>query len=210
MIAGVSRGAASLAVFCTLLGQPPPPVRVFFGDSAHPVVSGEVWLVAHEWGYYPAVLVATIRNGTLAQVPESEPIKGAAQASEYKLLVAISDRPLRPRDVRRTDHAYGAGQPEFIKEFAYLYLSDPLSNERQGRDWPAALNRMGVTADGQTLNTSTHTLEWTSVGASSYQVTLFNRTYSSTDLLINVAGDTKAAFSRRLISRANSFSLIDS
>ncbi len=52
-------------------------------------------------------------------------------------------------------------------------------------------------AEGQTLTTSTHTLEWTSLGASSYQLTLFNRTHSSTDLFINVTGDTKTTFTMR-------------
>lgn len=52
-------------------------------------------------------------------------------------------------------------------------------------------------AEGQTLTTSTHTLEWTSLGASSYQLSLFNRTHSSTDLSINVIGDTKTTFTLR-------------
>lgn len=52
-------------------------------------------------------------------------------------------------------------------------------------------------AENQTLTTSTHTLEWTSLGAPSYQVNLFNRTHSSTDLSINVINDTKTTFTMR-------------
>jgi hypothetical protein len=148
----MSRGAAFFLVFGTLLAQPPPPARVLLGDSEHPVASGEVWLVAHEWGHYPGVLVATIQNGTLERVSEwFSKAEGREYADEYKLLVAVSDRSLPPRELRKTDEAYSMLKPEFVKDFAYLYLSDPLGNTQQGQDWPTALSRMGIATDGRTL-----------------------------------------------------------
>jgi hypothetical protein len=73
------------------------------------------------------------------------------QADNYKLLVAISDRLLPPRDLRETDRAYGLFKPEFVKEFPYVYLSDPFGKAEQGQDWPAALSRMGITTNGHIL-----------------------------------------------------------
>ena len=147
IIADVRRGAAFVLVCGVLSGQARPPARVFCGDSAHPVASGEVWLVAHEWGYYPAALVATIRNGTLEPVPEPPPIKGAEHAYDFRLIAAISDRALPPRGLRTTEQAY---TEDLLKEFSSVYLSEPLGKDQQGRDWPSALSRMGV-ATGQTL-----------------------------------------------------------
>jgi hypothetical protein len=134
------------------MAQPKPPARVFFGDSGHPVASGEVWLIAHHWGQYPGVLVATIQNGTLERVTEwRSKTDGEAQAREYKLLVAISDRLLPPRDLRETDNTYSMVKPEFVKEFPYLYLSNPLGEAQQGQDWPVALSQMGSATNGPTL-----------------------------------------------------------
>jgi hypothetical protein len=148
----MSRGAAFFLILSTLVAQPQPPARVFFGDSGHPVASGEVWLIAHHWGRYPGVLVATIQNGTIERVSEwKAKIDGAAQAREYKLLVAISDRLLPPRDLRETDDTYGVVKPEFVKEFPYLYLSNPLGEAQQGQDWPEALNQMGIATNGHAL-----------------------------------------------------------
>jgi hypothetical protein len=148
----MSRGAAIFLAFSTLMAQPLPPARVLFGDSEHPVASGEVWLIAHQWGRYPRVLVATIQNGTLEHVSEwSSKMAGWDQADEYKLLVAVSDRLAPPRELRTTDETYRMFKPEFVREFPYLYLSDPLGSAQQGQDWPAALSRMGVTTNGRTL-----------------------------------------------------------
>ena len=148
----MSRGAAFFLLCSTLLAQPLPPARVLFGDSEHPVASGEVWLIAHEWGRYPGVLVATIQNGTLEQVSEwSSKTDGWEYADDYKLLVTVSDRRLPPRELRKTDETYSMFKPEFVKEFPYLYLSDPLGKAHQGQDWPAALSQMGVTTNGRTL-----------------------------------------------------------
>lgn len=142
--------AAAFVLSSALLAQPNPPIRLCLGDSTHPAASGEVWLIAHEWGWYPAVLVATIRNGALDPVSAWEAkTTGWKNPFGYKLLVALSDRPLPPRDLRETDSAYI--NPEFVKQFPYLSLSDPLDENRQGHDWPAALTRMGVTTGPDTL-----------------------------------------------------------
>jgi hypothetical protein len=151
-IADMSRGAALFLAFGTLMAQPLPPARVLFGDSEHPVAFGEVWLIAHQWGRYPGVLVARIQNGTLEQVSEwSSKMAGWDFAFEYKLLVAVSDRLVPPRELRTTDEVYDMFKLEFVREFAYLYLSDPLGSAQHGEDWPAALSRMGVTTNGRTL-----------------------------------------------------------
>ena len=95
------RAAAVFLLISALMAQPHPPVNVFFGDSAHPAASGEVWLIADQWGWYPGVLVATIRNGTLQQVSGWEPrTSDSKNPSGYKLLVALSDDLLPPRDLR--------------------------------------------------------------------------------------------------------------
>ena len=142
------RAAAFFLLISTLMAQ--PPVHVCFGDSTHPAASGEVWLIAHQWGWYPAVLVAAIRNGKLEPVSGWEPrTSGWNEPAEYKLLVALSERALPLRDLRETDSAYVQG--EFVKPFPYLILSAPLDTKRRGQDWPAALDRMGTTTGGDTL-----------------------------------------------------------
>ena len=98
------------------------------------------------------MLVATIQNGTLEPVSEwRSKTDGREHADDYKLLVAISDRLLPPRDLRTTVDTYGLFKPEFVKEFPYLYLSDSLGEAQQGQDWPAALSRMGITTNGHIL-----------------------------------------------------------
>lgn len=140
-----------LAAAGCLAGQSGPPARVFLGDSAHPAASGEVWLVAHRWGYYPATLVATIRDGRLEPIPEPEPIELVEQADDFRLLVAVSDRRKPPRGLRTTDRAYGDTEGGFFAEFPFVYLSDAIPKDRLGRDWPAVLNRMGRVTGGTAL-----------------------------------------------------------
>src|ERR1039458_9371945 len=64
-----SRRSVTTLILLVVMFVPLPgmaqPTRIFFGDSAHPVVSGEAWLIANRWGAYQSVLVATIRNGKL-------------------------------------------------------------------------------------------------------------------------------------------------
>ncbi|HVC90602.1 MAG TPA: hypothetical protein VND66_08270 [Acidobacteriaceae bacterium] len=125
------------------------PLRVLFGDSAHPVVSGEAWLIANRWGAYPGVLVATIQNGKLQPRLSVKFPQYWEQASDYKLLLAVADRPVGPPASVVEDFAYGTvGRPEYLKRFSTVYLSPPLPAKHLGKDWPAALERVGRFVNG--------------------------------------------------------------
>ncbi len=120
------------------------PARIFFGDTAHPVVAGEAWLIANRWGAYPGVLVATIRNGQLEVRQSVQFPQYWEQAYDYKLLLAVADRPVGPPASLVEDFAYTAGgEPEYLKRFSTIYLSPPIAKEKLGRDWPAALEQIG-------------------------------------------------------------------
>ena len=67
---------------------PAQPARVFFGNPAHPVVSGQAWLIGHCWANYHGVLVATIQNGNLERRSNIGFPTYWNQAQDYKLLVA--------------------------------------------------------------------------------------------------------------------------
>lgn len=100
------------------------PARIFFGDTAHPVVAGEAWLIANRWGAYPGVLVATIRNGQLEVRQSVQFPQYWEQAYDYKLLLAVADRPVGPPASLVEDFAYTAGgEPEYLKRFSTIYLS---------------------------------------------------------------------------------------
>jgi hypothetical protein len=117
---------------------------MFFGDAAHPVVSGEVWLVANRWGAYPAVLVATIRNGSLEERRNVVFPQYWEQAEDYKALVGVADHAVPAPESFEVDDAFGTGQlPNFLKRFSGLYLSPPLSREKLGSDWRTALTNLG-------------------------------------------------------------------
>ena len=120
-------------------------LRVFIGDSAHPVVSGEAWLVANRWGAYPGVLVATIKNGKLQPRMHVQFPEYWDQASDYKLLLALADRTVGPAASMYEESAYGADEkrPEFLRGFKTVYLSPPIPGNQLGRDWPAALDGIG-------------------------------------------------------------------
>ncbi len=144
------------------------PLRIFFGDSAHPVVSGEAWLIADCGGYTPGFLVATIQNGdlhTLGQIrgallnAVAEPLHRPCpslqfphweQASDYKLLLAVADRPVGPPASVVEDSAYlpPFARPEYLKRFSTVYLSPPLPAMQLGKDWPAALEQIGRLNNG--------------------------------------------------------------
>ena len=148
--------ALALCALAAMIGFGQPwaqPARVFFKDSLHPVVSGEVWLVANRWGAYPGVLVATIQDGKLEIRPSVRFPQYWEQAFDYKVLVAVSDQPAGPPASLAEDYAYGTvGSPEYLKRFSTIYLSPPLASKEPGSDWPAALERTGrLTAIGLVL-----------------------------------------------------------
>jgi len=127
------------------------PARIFFGDSKHPVVSGEAWLIANRWGVYQGILVGTIQEGKFAERKNIELPQYWEQAVDYKLLLAISDDPAKAPTSFETDEPYGfiappAGTtrwPEYLKQFRTVYLSMPLAAERRGKDWDNALKGLG-------------------------------------------------------------------
>jgi len=120
------------------------PLQIFFGDSTHPVVSGEAWLIANRWGAYQGVLVATIQNGTLEARPSVQFPPYWEQAFDYKLLLAVADQPVGAPASLVEDFAYGTvGPPEYLKRFSTIYLSSPLPPEKLGKDWPTVLQQVG-------------------------------------------------------------------
>jgi len=132
-----------VAMFGPLPGMA-QPARIFFGDSTHPVVSGEAWLIANRWGAYQSVLVATIRNGKLEARQAIQFPLDWEQAFDYKLLLAIADKPVEPPTSFVEDFGYGTGEvPEYLKQFSTIYLSPPLAAEKLGKDWPTALQQVG-------------------------------------------------------------------
>jgi hypothetical protein len=132
-----------VATFVPLSGVP-RPARIFFGDRAHPVVTGEAWLVANRWGAYPGVLVATIRNGKLEERGSVQFPQYWEQAFDYKLLLAVAAQPVGPPASLIEDFAYGTVEaPEYLKRFSTIYLSPPLAAEKLGNDWPTGLEQIG-------------------------------------------------------------------
>lgn len=140
-----------LFLWCTLTGQPQPPAQVFLENSSHPIPSGEVWLVAHKWGFYPASLVATIRNGRL------DPLRGPAQVAsavgviDFRLFVAISDHSLPARELRDVENAYFGDLTDGSHADSYFYLSDAFKKAEPRSSWMAALSQMGRAAQGGVL-----------------------------------------------------------
>ncbi|HXJ93602.1 MAG TPA: hypothetical protein VMT20_12040 [Terriglobia bacterium] len=132
-----------LAAFGPLTGSA-QPLRIFFGDSTHPLVSGEAWLVANRWGANPGVLVATIRNGELEERPSVQFPPYWEQAFDYRLLLAVANRPVAPPPSLVEDDAYSAvGTPDYLQRFSTIYISPPLPAKNLGRDWPTALHQIG-------------------------------------------------------------------
>lgn len=118
--------------------------RIFFGDSTHPVVAGEAWLIANRWGAYQGVLVATIRNGKLEVRRSVQFPQYWEQAFDYKLLLAVAAQPVGPPASLVEDFAYGTVErPEYLKRFSTIYLSPLLSPEKLGKDWRTALQQIG-------------------------------------------------------------------
>ena len=65
-------------------------------------------------------------------------------AFDYKLLLAVADRPVEPPASWVEDFGYGTEQvPEYLKHFPNIYLSPPLAAEKLGKGWPAALEQIG-------------------------------------------------------------------
>ena len=129
------------------------PLQIFFGDTTHPAMTGEAWLIANRWGAYQGVLVATIRNGKLEVRPSVQFPSYWEQAFDYKLLLAIADQPVGPPASLVEDFAYGTvGPPEYLKRFSTIYLSPPLPPEKLGKDWPTVLQQIGhLTGSGLVL-----------------------------------------------------------
>jgi hypothetical protein len=125
------------------------PARVCVGESSHPVVTGEAWLVANRWGAYPSVLVATIRNGKFDERRSVQFPQYWEQAFDYKLLLAIADQPVEPPASLVNDFAFSPGEaPEYWKRFSTIYLSPPLVAKNLGKDWPTALVQIGRLTGG--------------------------------------------------------------
>lgn len=135
----------SLAVLALTVGLTPAQVpaqspRVFFGDPSHPVVSGEVWLVANRWGAYPAVLVATIRNGVFEQHPITFP-KYWEQAEDCKVVIGVSEQIAPASNAPAVDNAFTPLETsEFLTQFPTQYVSPPLPKETDGTNWTVALS----------------------------------------------------------------------
>ena len=149
-----SRTIALLALLCLPAPAYAQALRVFFGDSAHPVVSGEVWLVANRWGAYPGVLVATIHGGQLQVRAEIAFPLYWEQAFDYRVLLAVSNKPGQSSRSYQEDFAYTAtsGPQDFLKTFSAIYASDPLPPAHWGRDWESTLEKMGsLTSTGLVL-----------------------------------------------------------
>ena len=138
----------SLAMFGPLRGMA-QPARIFFGDSMHPVVSGEAWLIANRWGFDQGILVATIREGKLEARETAQFPPHWEQGFDYKLLLAVSAKLAEPPKSVETDDAYGWFDrwPEYLKSFSTVYVSAPLAAEKRGKDWATALRQMGHLAD---------------------------------------------------------------
>jgi hypothetical protein len=121
---------------------------VYLGGSANPAASGHVWLVANCWGYYPGVLVATVRNGRL----ENRPVKQARcweDAYDYKVVVGISERAVADPSRSEVEDGYRFFESgDYLRQFAAIYVSAPLGKAKLGADWPAALSGLG---DGDSL-----------------------------------------------------------
>ena len=118
--------------------------RMFLNDFAHPVVAGEAWLIANRWGAYQGVLVATVRNGKVETRQAVQFPEYWEQAFDYKLLLAVADQPVGSPSSSVQDFAYGTvGRPEYLKHFATIYLSPPLTADKLGKDWPTQLQQMG-------------------------------------------------------------------
>jgi hypothetical protein len=126
------------------------PTKVFFGDVMHPVVSGELWLIANRWGWYQAVLVGTVREGRLEERQSIQFPQYWEQAFDYKLLLAVSDQAVEPPKSVATDDAYGwfGRRPEYLEHFSTVYLSTPLAKENGGKDWRTAFRELGHLTDG--------------------------------------------------------------
>ncbi|HXZ80785.1 MAG TPA: hypothetical protein VEG30_12695 [Terriglobales bacterium] len=127
------------------------PLKIFFGDEKHPVMSGEAWLITNRWGAYQAVLVGTIRKGRFEERKNIEFPQYWEQAFDYKLLLAISENAVEAPVSFETDAAYGwaAQWPEYLKHFRTVYLSTPLAKENRGEDWHTALRSLGHFVDGK-------------------------------------------------------------
>jgi hypothetical protein len=108
------------------------------------VVSGEAWLIANRWGAYPGVLVATIRKGKLETRPSVQFPLYWEQAFDYKLLLAVTGKPVGPPASLIEDFAYLVGvRSEYLKPFSTIYLSPPLPAKALGKDWLTGLEQIG-------------------------------------------------------------------
>lgn len=147
-----SRSLTTLILLAVMFAPLPgiaQPARIFFGDSGHPVVTGEAWLIANRWGAYQSVLVATIRNGKLETRQAIQFPQDWEQAFDYKLLLAIADKPVELPTSLVEDFGYGTAEgPEYLKHFSTIYLSPTLAAEKLGKDWPTALQQIGDLTGG--------------------------------------------------------------
>jgi hypothetical protein len=124
--------------------------RIFFGDSMHPVVSGEAWLVANRWGISQGVLVATIREGKLETREAIQFPQYWEQAFDYQLLLAVADQLVGPPKSLVEDFAFSTFDvPEYLRRFSTIYLSPPFAAGNLGKDWPTALRQIGHIADDE-------------------------------------------------------------
>jgi hypothetical protein len=142
-----------LGILALVITLTPPitaqPGRVFFGDLMHPVVIGEVWLIADSWYGNPGVLVATIQNGALT--PRAATFSTSwEQPSPHRVVIGVSDKVAQTSGVAEVDEAYASSS--YLKPFTALYVSPEIGEEKNGSGWPAALEGMGrKEADGLVL-----------------------------------------------------------
>jgi len=129
------------AAVLTCVATAAAPLRICYGDPAHPLASGEVWVVANRWGDYPGVLVATIRAGCLVPGPQTARPPHWNDASNYKLIVAVSKVAASPKATIKE-----LGYEMDVAPFVAVYLSPPFLSE-----WQTALEALGTKDAGGAL-----------------------------------------------------------
>ena len=126
--------------------------RVFLGDTSHPVVYGEVWLVENGWGQYPGIRVAAIRDGRMEPDLSIEYPECSADGQACVLAVGVADKPPAGPELTEAGTAYGTGPSELSQRFPLWYLSARIEEAEDPAGWAPALLAMGrAESDGVIL-----------------------------------------------------------
>lgn len=124
------------------------PLRICFGDSSHPVVYGEAWLVADGWGWNPAVLVATIHDGRLEPRHDLQFPADFSQQAEYRLIVGAGVTAVPPL-TSETGSGLGvlseSHVPDYLQHFSAIYVSSAMAHFQQASNWQLTLQSLGRT-----------------------------------------------------------------